>query len=454
MNDTPLNPPPHNEAMERAVLAEMMFSKTALGQALDKLTVESFYVANHVIVFRAICEVHKQGLAVDPLSVSRQIPAKDMDAIGGIPCFMEIANQDYVTVVGASEHVKLLSQDHIAREALVELTQLSEKIREGGDSVEVLLDRHQEFVANLASKTGKTDDVVRSEKAMEDVLATIEERKANPNPLIGIPSGFKDLDSITGGWQPGQLIIVGGRPNMGKTSLARRFAYHAASETPVCYFTLEMTANEVALATLATEAQVDSKALARGELTDRGWERVSTTAAKIAELPLMWDDKARHLHQIRSAARYHKSRDNIGLIIIDYAQLVQVQDKRVGNREQEVSTAVRALKDLAVELELVVIALSQLNRNSELRNTKRPQIADLRESGELEQASDQVYLIHRSGYYTSTGTFEEDDQPPELIIPKHRSGPTGAINLRWEGSMARYDDALEYTITPSAGIRH
>lgn len=420
--------PPHNLEAEESLLGAMLLSRDAIAVAVEaQVQASDFYKPSHGFVFDALCGLYGQGEAADPVTVAEELNrAGYLDAIGGAATLISL--QARTPAIGNADRYASIVGDHSLLRRLIavggEITEMGYALP---DDVAVALDAAEAMVFDVAQHR-VTDTLLGMRELLEQHLDHIEALHERGEAITGVPTGFLELDEQLSGLQPSNFIIMGGRPGSGKTSLAMGIAMNAAlkAQTPVLIFSLEMSHLELTQRLLASEARVDSKRLRNGKLLEADWPKISHAVGRMAEAPLHIDDNPRlTVMEIRAKARRLKSRSGLGLIIIDYLQLMTGRTS-AENRQVEVSEISRGLKILARELQVPVIALSQLSRNLETRADKRPILADLRESGSLEQDSDVCIFIYRDELYNRDSP---DRGTAEIIVAKHRNGPVGITQL-------------------------
>ncbi|MDY5584277.1 MAG: replicative DNA helicase [Arcanobacterium sp.] len=428
--------PPQNIEAEVAVLGSMLLNKDAISEVVSVITKSDFYRPQHAIIFSTILQIFAEGGAADPITVSAELKNNgELERVGGLAYLHTLVNQ-VPTTVNVGHYAKIV-QDMAKLRALVnagtKIAQLGYSYE--GYDVDTLIDTAQNEMFSVA-ESHLVNDYASLREILPDVIREIEESSARDGQMLGLPTGFADLDEKLNGLRPGQMIIVAARPGMGKSTLAMDICRHAAIKQgkPVAFFSLEMNRNELVQRALSAESGIFLNKLIRGDLNAQDWERVVETMTRIGESPLIVDDSPNlTMTEIRAKARRLHQQNDIQLIVIDYLQLLTSGGKLVESRQQEVSEFSRAIKLLAKELKIPIIAVAQLNRNPEARTDKRPQVADLRESGSLEQDADVILLIHRN---QDPGV---DDAPPsEVIVGKNRSGPVGSVELMFQGDRARF----------------
>ncbi|MEC7845346.1 MAG: replicative DNA helicase [Actinomycetota bacterium] len=439
--------PPHNIAAEESVLGAMLLTKEAIADAIEILNADDFYKPANQKIFNAITALFATGEPADIVTVADELGRAGMlDGIGGNAALIDLqANTPAAT--NTVEYARIV----YSHAQLRRLIQAGGEIAEIGfsqpDDVIKAVDEAESLVFNLAQGRD-SNNYAAIEDLLDETLNLLEERVERGNKVTGTATGFSELDGILAGLQPNNLIVIGARPAMGKTSFGLNIAAHAAMETdaPVLFFSLEMSQYEISQRILCTEARVDSSKVRVGSMTDDDWTKISHAVGRLSGAPLWIDDNPNTtVMEIRAKARRLKSRvGNIGMVVVDYLQLMSGR-MRAENRQVEVSEISRSLKILARELECPVVALSQLSRNLEQRQDKRPMLSDLRESGSIEQDADVVMFLYRDEVYD----VESPDQGmAEVLIAKHRSGPTGRVKLAWLKHYTRFADMAKTSDTP------
>ncbi|MBK8442826.1 MAG: replicative DNA helicase [Sphingobacteriales bacterium] len=438
---------PQARDMEEAVLGAMMLDKDAVSVVIDILKPDSFYVEAHAHIYQAIQDLFGKSKPVDILTVTEQLRKNTkLDEVGGPFYITQLTNR-----IGSSANVetyaRIVAEKYILRELIRTASDISRDAYEESTDVFELLDKTEQSLFSITDK-----NIHRSYEAMNTLVSQaikqIEALREHQDGLVGIPSGFTALDRVTSGWQRSDLIVVAARPGMGKTAFTLSVARNAAVEfkKPVALFSLEMSSLQLVNRLISAEAEIPSEKIKKGQLADYEWKQLEKKIEKLSEAPIFIDDTpAINIFELRAKCRRLKMQHDIQLIIIDYLQLMSGTggDKRGGNREQEVSAISRALKSIAKELDVPVIALSQLSRAPEMRGgNKRPQLSDLRESGSIEQDSDMVIFLYRPEYY---GFDKDEDGYPtqglaEIIIAKHRNGALDNVKARFVGTFAKFTD--------------
>jgi replicative DNA helicase len=427
--------PPHNLDAEISVLGSMLLSKHAIAEVTELVGPEDFYRGAHRTLFEAIRGLYDRGEPVDTVTLTDDLDrAGQLEGVGGAVAIAELI-AEVPTAANALHYARIVA-DHAVRRRLIETgTQITrigyeaEEVDEALDSAEALM--YQAGQRNFGSEFASMKELLSAS------FEQIERLHENNSAITGLASGFHDFDELTAGLQPSQLIIVAARPAMGKSTLVQNIATHVSVDQrlPVALFSLEMSKMELIQRVLSAEARVDSDRLRTGRLQEADWPKLSKAMGRLAEAPLFLDETPSiNLMEIRSKCRRLKQQHGLDLIIVDYLQLMQ-SHRRVDNRAQEVGELSRGLKILAKELEVPVIVLSQLNRRLEERTEKRPQLADLRESGSIEQDADIVCFIYRDEVYNPDSGSEGE---ADLIVAKHRSGPLRDIKLSFIGRHSRF----------------
>jgi replicative DNA helicase len=427
---------PHNLEAEESLLGAMLLSREAIAVATEVCSVDDFYKPSHGHVFDAVVSLYAQGEPADPVTVADELRrAGLLEAVGGPPALIALqANTPAIS--NAGRYARIVQEHALLRRLIGVASEIAEIGYEVPEDVAAAIDRAEAMVFDVAQRRA-----VDTLSPIRDLLArTLDELEAlygRGDAITGVPTGYHDLDERLAGLQPSNLVIVGARPGMGKTSFALGLAAFAASERriPVLLFSLEMSHLEITQRLLCAEARVDSSRLRTGRLLESDWPKVSHAIGRLGEAPIFIDDNPNvTVMDIRAKARRLRSREGLGLVVVDYLQLMSGRNN-AENRQVEVSEISRGLKILARELELPVVALSQLSRNLETRADKRPVLADLRESGSLEQDADVVLFIYREELYNPESP---DRGTAEIIISKHRNGPTGSTQLAFLDHYTRF----------------
>ena len=432
--------PPQNVEMEQSILGAILQNNDAIVRLADTLQEEDFYHDAHRWLYRAMLDLFQENVPIDVLTVNEWLNKKNrLDAIGG-PAYLAELVELVPTAAHVDYHARVVREKSILRALIRTATAIVADSYEADEDVAALLDRAERAILEI-SQGKATSGFADLQSVLKDSFRQLESLAARKEPITGLPTGFNDLDRQTAGLQPSDLIIIAGRPSMGKTTLALNVAAHAGMQTgkPIAIFSLEMSKEQLALRMLCAEAKVDSAKLRTGFLAGSDWGLLTTAAGDLSGQAHIYidDTPMQTALDIRAKARRLRSEQgDLGLVIVDYLQLMQGR-ARAENRQQEISDITRALKALARELHVPVVALSQLSRAVEQRKPPKPQLSDLRESGAIEQDADVVALLYRDDVYN-----EESDERgvAEVNIAKHRNGPTGTLRLAFRGEFTRFDN--------------
>ena len=437
--------PPQAVDLEEAVLGAIMLEKDAIIEVLDILTPECFYKETHRIIYLAIQTLSRKLEPIDLLTVTEELKNQEnLDKIGG-PYYLTQLTAKVASAAHVEYHARIVSQKFIQRELIRVSSEIQERAFDQGIDVDDLLDFAEGELFNIAVGNIKKE-TQKIDKVIEQAIKRIEEISKRETGLSGIPSGFTRLDRITSGWQPSDLIIIAARPSMGKTAFVLSMSRIIAVEhkKAVAIFSLEMSSISLVNRMIVSETELASEKIRNGRLKKFEWEQLEIKLKSLMAAPIFIDDTpAISVFELRAKARRLKIQYNIELLIVDYLQLMTGPPDAQGNREQEVSSISRSLKSIAKELDIPIIALSQLNRSVELRSgDKRPQLSDLRESGAIEQDADLVIFIHRAERF---GLTEDSDGNStigmaDIIIAKHRNGAVGDIRLRFKAEVAKFTE--------------
>ncbi|HWY37499.1 MAG TPA: replicative DNA helicase, partial [Bacteroidia bacterium] len=429
------------------VLGAMMLEKEALSTVIDILKPEAFYKPSHQSIYRAIVDLFNSSEPIDILTVVNQLKKNgELELAGGAYYISQLTHR-VASSANAEYHARIIVQKYIQRELIRISTEVIHTSYEDSADVFDLLDKATESIYQLVDANVRKQQESIS-KLLAKAITQIEEASQQTSGVTGVPSGFTTIDRITGGWQKSDLVIIAARPAMGKTALVLTLARNAAVEfdRPVVVFSLEMSSLQLVNRLISAEAELEQEKIRKGDLKDHEFVQLNERIKKLASAPLFIDDTpALSIFELRAKARRLKENHNIQMIVVDYLQLMTAgTDSRGGNREQEISYISRSLKSLAKELDIPIIALSQLSRDVEKRSTgtKRPQLSDLRESGAIEQDADMVCFIYRPEYY-GLDVFE-DDTPSrgmaEIYIAKNRHGSVAQPRVKFIGQFAKFAD--------------
>jgi replicative DNA helicase len=437
--------PPYSEDAEQAVLAAMMMDTDAVMRAAEVLDDTMFYREGHRRIFRAMIAITERGAVIDPLTLSDELDRRGELAGSGGKDYIGYLVDAVPTSANVEYHARIVREKSLLRRLIEVSTGIVGEAFEARSSAAELLDVAEHRILALSQQRGGTE-FARLKELMWPAMERIEALQKGGKTITGVPSGFADLDELTSGFQPSDLVILAARPSMGKTALCLNIAQHAAIDhsVPVAFFSLEMSKESLVQRLLTSEAMVDAQRLRKGMLRDEDYGRLARAAGFLNTAPIFIDDSAGiTLLEMRSKARRLKVDVGLGLIIVDYLQLINGPNAE--NRQQEISQISRSLKALAKELQVPVLALSQLSRAPEQRSgeSKRPQLSDLRESGAIEQDADLVMFIFRPEVYE--GPTDKDgnslEGKAEVIIGKQRNGPIGTVNLTFHKQFTRFESA-------------
>ncbi len=448
--------PPQAIELEEAVLGALMLEKDAIISVGDLLKEESFYKSAHRKIFKAIIHLSSKEEPVDMLTVAEELKKQgSLEEIGG-PVYITQLTDRVASAAHIEFHARIIAQKYIQRELIRVSSEVQNQAFDDSIDVADLLDKAQQDVFDIAEGNIKKESA-HIRPLADKVINQILEAGKRPEGLSGVPSGFTSLDRITSGWQNSNLIVVAARPSMGKTAFVLSMARNMAVDhkVPVALFSLEMGSDELVKRMISSETGLESEKLRNGKLENYEWEQLHLKIKDLIEAPIYVDDTpGLSIYELRAKSRRLKAKYDLGCIIIDYLQLMTAGSNMKGNREQEVSLISRQLKIIAKELNVPVIALSQLNRGVEQRtgDAKKPMLSDLRESGAIEQDADMVLLIHRPERYGITEDSEGNSLLgiADIIIAKHRNGAVGEIQLRFRKHFALFEN-LENVNLPELG---
>jgi replicative DNA helicase len=414
----------------------MLLSRDAIATAVEACAADDFYKPAHAHIFRAVCDLYARGEPVDAVTVADELSrAGLLDLIGGPATLVTLAAET-PSVANAGRYARIVEEHALLRRLIGAASEIAEIGYDVPEDVTAALDRAETLVFEVAQRRA-TDTTKPLKELLAQALDNLEALFERNEAITGVPTGYRDLDERLSGLQPSNLVIVGARPGMGKTSFALGLAAHAAVERriPALVFSLEMSHLELTQRMLCAEARVDSTRMRNGRLLESDWPKISQAIGRLGEAPLYIDDNPNlTVMDIRAKARRLASRTGLGLVVVDYLQLMSGRSS-AENRQVEVAEISRGLKILARELDVPVVALSQLSRNLETRADKRPVLADLRESGSLEQDADVVLFLYRDELYNPESA---DRGIAEVVVAKHRNGPTGVTQLAFLDHFARF----------------
>jgi len=429
--------PPHNREAEQSVIGAIFLEPQALITASEILLADDFYQNAHKKIFETMLRLSDQGKAIDVVTVTEELSAKkEIEDVGGLSYLLELANA-VPTAANIAHYAKIVEEKALLRRLIRVATKIVEDGYTREDEVEALLGEAEKKMMEVANRKNAGDF-----KHVKDVLVetfdNIEQLQSRKGDVTGIPTGFRDLDNITAGFQRNDLIIVAARPSVGKTAFALNVAQSVAVQARenVAIFSLEMGAEQLIMRMLCAEGNIDAQVLRTGALTTEDWGKLTMAMGSLSNSGIFIDDTPGvRINEIRAKCRRLAQEHGLGMILIDYLQLIQGSGKPGENRQQEVSEISRSLKQLARELKVPVIALSQLSRGVEQRQDKRPMMSDLRESGSIEQDADIVAFLYRDDYYDKES---ESKNMIEIIIAKQRNGPTGTVTLAFKKEFNKF----------------
>lgn len=437
--------PPQAPELEQAVLGALMLERNAVNEAIDILQPESFYVDAHRRIFDAILNLFRNDQPIDILTVTEELKKRgELDIVGG-PFYISQLTNKVASSANVQYHARIISQKHILRELIRISAETQRDAYDDSADVFDLLDKTEQDLYAITSGNLKRNYEPMSD-LIQDAITQIENAKTKTGGVSGIPTGFVQLDKLTAGWQRSDMVIVAARPAMGKTAFVLSMARNIAVEhkRAVAVFSLEMSSTQLVTRLIASEAGISSEKLRKGDLSDTEFTILHQHIAQLTTAPIYIDDTpGLNIFELRAKARRLKSQHNVDLIIIDYLQLMTAGgDTKGGNREQEISSISRSIKSIAKELDVPIIALSQLSRAVETRGgDKRPMLSDLRESGAIEQDADIVCFLYRPEYYK---IYEDEHGSTlgvgEVIVAKHRNGAVDTVRLRFIPELAKFAD--------------
>jgi len=430
--------PPQSLDAEIAVLGSMLLDRDAISQAIEFLDESCFYKESHRKIFSAVIKLYDENEAVDLITLVEELKKRNaIDDVGG-PAYIATITSSVPTAANIVHYAKIVKEKMVLRNLINSATQIVSECYDPSKDVDMLLDKAEQIIFDIASKKVEArftplKDVIKNS------IETIDNLYQRKEHVTGIASGYRDLDMRTAGFQPSDLIIIAGRPSMGKSAFVSCIAEHVGvvEKKPVAFFSLEMSKEQLVQRMLCSHAKVDAHKVRTGFLSQADWPRLVTAAGKLSETPIYIDDSPGiSVLELRAKARRLKAQYDIKLIVMDYLQLMQ-GPAGADNRQQEISEITRSLKSLARELSVPLIAISQLSRAVEQRTDHRPQLSDLRESGAIEQDADLVILLLREEYYNPT---DENKGLAEIIIAKQRNGPVGSVNLTFINEFVRFEN--------------
>ncbi len=437
--------PPQAVEMEEQILGAMLLEKEAIPKVIEVLDDDAFHSEKNKRIFQAIIALFERSEPADNITVAEELRRRNqLDAIGGEAYLVELTMR-VSSAANVEYHARIILEKALLRRLIAESNSLAVRAYNPTEDAFDLLDEAEQAIFKISEWRLKKN-FVSMDKAVHDTLEMLESIHGKHEGVTGVPTGFRELDTLTGGWQNSDLVIIAGRPSSGKTafalSLAANAAMHKNKPTAVGIFSLEMSTRQLVMRLLCAEARVDAHAVRTGRLPDDDWKRLSIGAGRLAKANMFIDDSASlGILELRAKARRLKAEHNVGLIIVDYLQLMQ-GPRQAENREKEISAISRSLKALAKELDIPVVALSQLSRAVEGRTDKRPILSDLRESGAIEQDADVVAFVHRPEMYTDPKSEKMEDVQgkAEIIVGKQRNGPIDDVTLAFVSRYARFEN--------------
>jgi replicative DNA helicase len=461
-------PLPHNREAEAAVLGGILLRNDALNEVVTLVDDEAFYVPAHRSLFKAMMRLSERGQPIDIVTLEHQLRAsEELGLVGGIEAIGKLADR-YPSSHNIASHAELVRQSAAVRNLVVAAQEIAEEGRQEVEDAAEFIDQAERRLLEI-NQTGRKGSYRSAKELIHGVFENITERAKLKNPITGVPTGFNKLDEMTGGMQPGDLVIIAARPSMGKTAFVLNLAQNACvtqarhmqlseeerpARFPVLLFSLEMSASQLIERLLCSEGRIDASKLRAGRMVEHEFRELVQAADRVHKAPLFIDDSAAPtILEIRARSRRFRQdrtifppqaegkRAPLGMIIVDYLQLARGGKGRYDIREQEISEISRGLKGIAKELELPVIALSQLNRGVDSRADHRPQLSDLRESGAIEQDADVIMFIYREERYATTDEERKKHAgEAEIILGKQRNGPTGTVHLVFRGEHTRFEN--------------
>jgi replicative DNA helicase len=430
--------PPHDLAAEQCVLGGMLMSKDAISDVMEVIRPADHYRPAHQLVHEAILELYGRGEPADPVTVSDLLAKRGELARVGGGAYLHTLIASVPTAANAGYYARIVRERAILRRLVEVGTRIVQLGYAGDGDADELVDRAQAEIYGVTERR-VTEDFLPLSEIMPGALDEIEAIGSRGGVMTGVPTGFADLDSLTNGLHAGQMVVIAARPAIGKSTLALDLARAAAVKHRMAavLFSLEMSRNEITMRLLSAEARVPLHAMRTGQMGEEDWTRLARRMSEVVDAPLFIDDSPNmSMVEIRAKCRRLKQRHDLRMVIVDYLQLMS-SPRRVENRQQEVSEMSRSLKLLAKEIDVPVVAISQLNRGPEQRNDKRPLLSDLRESGSIEQDSDVVILLHREDAYERESPRAGE---ADFIVAKHRNGPTTTVTVAFQGHYSRFVD--------------
>ncbi len=433
--------PPQDIAAEQSVIGAMLLSKDAIADVVESLREQDFYRPAHQLIFAAIVDLYGRGEPADAVTISAELTKiGELGRVGGAP-YLHTLVASVPTAANAGYYARIVQERAVLRRLVEAGTRIVQMGYAGDGDVDMIVDRAQAAVYDITDKR-TSEDYLPLSAIMPGTLEEIDAIASRGGVMAGVPTGFADLDNLTNGLHGGQMIIIAARPAIGKSTVGLDLARSASIRHGLtsAIFSLEMGRNEIAMRLLSAEASIALNHLRAGTMSDGDWQKLARKMSAVSEAPLFIDDSPNMtMMEIRAKCRRLKQRHDLRLVVVDYLQLMS-SGKKVESRQQEVSEFSRSLKLLAKELDVPVIAISQLNRGPEQRTDKRPMMSDLRESGSLEQDADMVILLHREDAYERESPRAGE---ADFIVAKHRNGPTATVTVAFQGHYSRFVDMAQ-----------
>ena len=433
--------------VEKAVLGALMIDKDAYAVVCEMLHPESFYEPRNQKVYAAVRDLSMAERPVDVLTVTEQLAKNgDLEEVGG-PVYVAELSSRVASSANIEYHARIIAQKYLARQLISFASVIETKAFDDTTDIDDLMQEAEGSLFELSQRNMKKD-YTQIDPVIKNAVEVIQKAAANKDGITGVPTGYHKLDDITSGWQASDLVIIAGRPAMGKTSFALSMAKNIAADykVPMAFFSLEMSNVQLVNRLISNCCEIQGKKIQNGQLQPDEWERLDKRMNDLIGAPLYVDDTpGLSVFELRTKARRLVREHGVKLIMIDYLQLMNANGMRFSSRQEEVSTISRSLKGLAKELDIPILALSQLNRGVDARTDKRPVMSDLRESGAIEQDADIIMFIYRDWVYHKDTA---DPNVAEIIIGKQRNGPTGTVNMRFDGQFTRFDNLAQDVDVP------
>lgn len=430
--------PPQSPEAEESVLGATLLDKDAIDKAMELLKPEDFYRATHRKIFEAVTELSSKNEPVDLVTVTETLKKKnELEAVGGA-AFISSLTDRVPSAANVEYYARIVRDKARLRRLISACTSIIGSAYEHKDEAKLVVDSAENQILEIGRSEGETK-ILSLQELMGPVIQTIEKFRSQGGAITGLSTGFRKLDEMCSGLHEGEMIVVAGRPGMGKTALCMNIARNVAAKVPVAIFSLEMSADSLAMRLMCSEQRINSAVVRSGKIQNHELGRLTLAASKLYDTPIYIDDSAKlDIQTLRAKVRRLVKEKKIGFIVVDYLQLLEAGESRE-NRQQEITIISRGLKAIAKEMRIPVMVASQLSRATEQRDkTNKPRLSDLRESGSIEQDADMVLLIYRKGYYDKENA--DQDKTADIDIAKQRSGPTGEFKLVFNGEYTRFDD--------------